>query len=187
MRRPSDAMLMSTADICEGVFSPIPTLRSLALQRLVLSNLPTEEFVPGEGYSHQARSLRLLTRDCVGEYQMTGMEETFVYGDGVEGTDKDKESVRADELNTGVVQVTKPSSREWAIGDLLRFSPGGCLRHVFRDQGNTDVMEWIEGSSLVCHRFSEWLYTNEDEDKFGVDFRVAVTFYQDMFIYREKA
>merc|ERR1719233_417833 len=216
MRRPSDAMLMSTADICQGVFSPIPTLSTLALQRLVLSNLPTEEFVPGEGYSHQARSLRLLTRECVGEYQMTGMEETFVYGDGIEGTDKDKESVRADELNTGVVQVIKPSRREWEIGDLLRFSPGGCLRHVFRDERNTDVMEitaqdWIEGSSLVCHTFTEWLYTDEDEedssdgdetskgkvvnsgeatsvhkDKFGVDFRVAVTFYQDMFIYKEK-
>ena len=53
--------------------------RTLALQSLVLNSWPIEEFLPGEGYSYQARSLRLLTRECVGEYQMTGMEETFVY------------------------------------------------------------------------------------------------------------
>merc|ERR1712179_448424 len=96
------------------------------------------------------------------------LEETYVSEDGSEGTDEDKESVRADELNTGVVQVTKPSSREWEIGDLISFSLGGCLRHVFRDERNTDVMEitdqdWIEGSSLVCHRFSEWVYIDEED------------------------
>ena len=108
--------------------------RTLALQSLVLNSWPIEEFVPGEGYSQQANYLRLLTKECVGEYQMTGLEESLVYGDGMEGTDEDKESFRPYDLNTGVVQVIKPSSREWEIGDLLRFSPGGCLRHVFRDE-----------------------------------------------------
>merc|ERR1719402_991896 len=214
LSRPSDVMLKRTSDIVEGVFSPIPTLRTLALQSLVLSNWPTEEFVPGEGYSNQAKSLRLLTNECVGGYQMTGMEESLVYGDGIEGTDEERETFRGDDLNTGVVHVAKPSSGEWIIGDLISFTPGGCLRHKFRDEENTDVweitdQEWIESSSLVCHRFSEWQYTDEEDitdcddtskdevtssgeatparkHEFGVDFRVAVTFYQDIFIYKER-
>jgi len=210
MTRPSDKMLTSTSDLIEGVLFPIPTLRTLALQNLVLNNWPIEEFVPGEGYSHQANYLRLLTKECVGEYQMTGLEESFVYGDGIEGTDEDKEIVRADDLNTGVVQVTKLSSGGWKIGDLLSFSPRGCLRHEIRFDGDTDVMkkfalqEWIQGSSLVWHRFSECYYTDKEdsntdgddvindkifingEDKLVVDIRVAVTFYQGMLIYKER-
>ena len=188
--------------------------RTLALQSLVLNNWPIEEFLPGDGYCHQANSLRILSNECVGEYQMTGMEESFVFWDGSEGTEEVKKSVRGDELNTGVVEVAKPSNREWVIGDLISYSPGGCLRHVYGDEENTEVLEitdqeWIEDNSLVCHRFSEWDFTDTDDEdiidganlekvvssgeaicsskyKYGVDFRVAVTFYQDMFVYKER-
>ena len=179
--------------------------------------------MPGEGYQDQARNLRLLTRDCEGEYEMARLEENLVFGDGEKASEEEKKRVRAEVLNkksSSILRVVKPSMSEWVIGGLADFSIGGCLRHVFDADGGdlleiTD-QEWIEGCSLVSHRFSEWDYSEEDDDdsenengdkkeivnnefvmnnesevdfiknKFGVDFRIAVTFSQDMFLYRER-
>ena len=179
--------------------------------------------MPGEGYQDQARNLRLLTRDCEGEYEMARLEENLVFGDGEEASEEEKKGVRAEVLNkksSSILRVVKPSMSEWVIGGLADFSIGGCLRHVF-DADGCDLLEitdqeWIEGSSLVSHSFSEWDYSEDDDDdsenengdkkeivnnefvmnnesevdfiknKFGVDFRIAVTFSQDMFLYRER-
>ena len=43
--------------------------------------------LPGEGYQDYERNLRLLTRDCEGEYQLARFEESLVYSDGGEGTE----------------------------------------------------------------------------------------------------
>ena len=187
-----------------------------------MNSWPEEEFLPGEGYQDQARNLRLLARECEGEYQMQRLEESLWFGDGEEASEEEKKDVRADDLNSTsstILRVVKPSMTEWVIGGLADFSLGGCQRHVSgaEDDNVLEItdQEWIEGSSLVSHRFSEWDYSGEEtesdidigdkrnignyefmknneskvefiKDKFGVDFRVAVTFDQDMFLYRER-
>ena len=181
---------------CDTLF----LLRNLALQCLVLNNWPTELFLPGEGYSHQTNSFRLLTKECEGVYEMTWMEESMVYGDGSEGSDGMKELLREHYLKTGVVQVARPSNKEWVIG-LISFSLGEWLfRHecVKLDGRMTGVQDWIDGSSLVRHTVHERHFTHDEdntdsddtssgdgtsarEEKCGFNARVAVTFYQDMF------
>jgi len=192
----------SKCPLVHGDFLPIPSLRSLAFQSLVLNCWPVEEFLPGEGYQDHYNNLRLLTRDCEGEYIMTRFDESFVYEDGSEGTEVDKKKVRDNTKVGDIVRVVKNSHKKWEIGEIIDFSPAGCLRHVFDleddEAGVSEIteQEWIEGSSLVFHRFMKWDYSRDDtasdedvgkrEENFGVASRIVVTFYQDKFIYKER-
>merc|ERR1719369_937909 len=98
----------------------------------------------------------------------------------------------------------------WDVGNLLSFQLGGCLRHVWGEEDEAILMqqEWMEGRSLVRHRFLERNHNHLEEeenevyrkakgrmrwmtpskvdvkkDKFHG--KVSVTFCQDMFIYKE--
>merc|ERR1719318_2229455 len=69
------------------------------MQSLVLNNWPVEEFLPGEasrGGGRQLREqrewLRLLTKECEGTYRCMSLKESFVFGDGTEGSEEDKEN-----------------------------------------------------------------------------------------------
>jgi len=184
----------SKCPLVDGDFFPIPTLRSLAFQCLVLNSWPVEEFLPGEGYQDDASNLRVLTGDCGGEYIMTRFEESFVSGDGSEGTEVDKKNVRSVEhTNVGdTVRVVKSSQKKWEIEGLIDFVPAGGLRRVFyweEDDGAVSEIthqQWIEGSSLVSHIFKKLEDDGRSEGNFGVDNRVVVTFYQGKFIFKER-
>merc|ERR1719392_625342 len=128
----------------EGTLAPIPTLRALSLQALVHTNWPLEEFLPGKGYEDQANSLRLFTRDCFGHYEMAGSEVSFVYEDGSEGTNGEKEALTA--CTEKLVEVTKPSNREWEIGGIfLYYICEESLRRVYkREKGKHALQQWIE-------------------------------------------
>merc|ERR1719318_711631 len=136
------------------------------MQSLVLNNWPVEEFLPGEasrGGGRQLREqrewLRLLTKECEGTYRCMSLKESFVFGDGTEteGSEEEKENERAEGLQSDeLVEVSRPSTGEWEIGNLGSFQLGGCcLRHVFLLEEKVVLQEWIEGSSLVAHCFSE--------------------------------
>jgi len=203
--------------LTEGVFGPIPTLRSLAMQSLVLNNWPVEEFLPGEAGSsgggkqlrEQREWLRLLTKECEGTYRFMSLKDSFVYGDGTEGSEEDKENERAVGLQSDeLVEVSRPSTAMWEIGHLCIFQPWGSLRHVnlleYEDEvvsKKMTVQEWMEGSSLVVHCFYEECDQSEDankvcreaksevdvkKNKLGFDLRISVTFCQDVFIYKER-
>merc|ERR1712142_1130080 len=182
---PADAISASIAEIMEGTDAPIPTLSALSLQALVHTNWPLEEFLPGKGYEDQANSLRLLTRDCFGHYEMAGSEVSFVFEDGIEGTNGVKEAMTAGIEKTltasieKLVEVTKFANGLWEIGRFLFVGTiplEGYLRYVFEDEkGKRALQRWIEGRSLVSLRFKE----------FGVE-RKVVTFCDDMFIYSRR-
>ena len=153
--------------------------------------------------------MRLLTIDCEGDYKLVSFEDSLVYANGGEGSEEDKENMRGEVNSPGIVNVVKNSSNNWEIGELVEFSPAGCLRHVFScGSGEITDQDWIEGNQLVSHQFGEWDYSDDEtvvediegkemtkddsEDngivkvKFGVETRVVVTFYQDKFLYKER-
>ena len=156
------------------------------------------------GFAEDTKNLLLLTRECVGKYKLMELEDSLVYADGREGSEKTRKSLRPKGLKRpGVVEIVKKSSKIWKIGGLLSFCPAGGLRHSFIDEDEDKITEqdWIEENNLVSHGFTEWdKPDSEDFDgdeeagqddsndkKFGVESRVVVTFYKDWFVYKEKA
>lgn len=203
MTNPRDYILSSTSELIKGAFIPIQTLKSLAMQKLVLLNSTIDELLLGEGYRAEAKSVSLLTTDCVGEYFMTELDESVIFGDRTEGTEEDKAEFRDEELTTGVVQVQVVkinNHTKWRVGELVSYCPGGCLRQRdFEEIGGYGVTkhEWIEGTSLVkhtlvaCHPWEKECNDSEeggDEEKSNsrLDIRVVVTFCHDMLLYQEK-
>jgi len=201
--------------VIDGDLFPIPSLRTLAFQSLVLISFPIEEFLPGVGFEEDARNLLLLTRECVGKYKLVELEDSLVYADGTEGSEEDEKNLRPKGLKRpGVVLIVKTRLKKWKIGRLLTFCPAGCLRHVDKSEDGDKMTEqdWIEGNNLVTHGFIEWGRSEEtdnedaddndegmdqddtddkkgdsDEEKFGVESKVVITFYEDRFVYREGA
>jgi len=200
--------------LLDGSFIPMPSLRSLAFQSLVLQCFPVDkfnEFLPG--FEEDARNLRRLTKDCEGKYKLVSFEDSLVYANGGgEGTEDDKETMRGEVNSPGIVNVVKNNLNNWEIGEIVEFSPAGCLKHVFRCGGDgiaeiTD-QDWIEGSKLVSHQFHQEEYSDDEADgeddedkkmnrddseeegldkvKFGIESRFVVTFYQDKFLYKER-
>ena len=161
-----------------------------------------EEELPGQGYNAIVRSMRLLTRDCMGNYQRTGLEESLVYHDAREVDDWDLDDVRPFALTyNDIMQVVKIDDGRWLIaksinghetmGALVMYNAGGAggmLRHHQDDGDREDVFyqrqHWIVGSSLV-----QQLKNREFDDFFGheeYDSRQVVTFGHNMFLYQEK-
>eukprot|EP00092_Neocalanus_flemingeri_P020778 GFUD01022514.1.p1 GENE.GFUD01022514.1~~GFUD01022514.1.p1 ORF type:complete len:259 (+),score=64.77 GFUD01022514.1:55-831(+) len=199
-----------------GDFFPIPSLRSLAFQSLLITAFPADQFLPGEGYNgyeDDARNLRLLTRGCVGVYRLVSIEDSMVYVDKTEASDDEKKDFRESALN-GPVEVLKPSAKEWEVGGLRYFNPAGCLRHACKCVASGDselVQMWVEENTLVLDHFMEWDYSEEmdsDEDgnvdgennvmeengdgigekgKFGLKTRVLITFFENQFVYQERS
>jgi len=211
----------SLVDSANGEF-PIPSLRSLALQQLVLNklvlniNCSLEEELPGQGYKDLVRSMRLLTRDCLGDYQMTGLEESLVYDDGREVLDQDLAAVRPKALNyDNTIQVVKKYNSlgpvEWKIGKspisaafsingglLLSCDPAGKWL-IFRIAGEReDVFTPMSGSRGWVFQQQSWIegsslvaQTNEKKEPndFGQEEsnrRKVATFGHNMFLYQEK-
>merc|ERR1712096_278349 len=107
----------------------------------------------------------------------------------------------------GVVKVEKTSAKKWEIGGLHSFCPAGCLRHVYIDKDEDKITQqnWIEGNNLVTHEFMEWVDSRETDsedydeenaqddsddivkEKFGVESRVAISFYNDKFVYKQRS
>ena len=81
---------------------------------LVYCNLV--EILPGEEYSEYKETLKLLARDCVGGYEMTSLEDSLIFGNGIEGHDKinDREGLCA-----VVVKVAKLIQWDWLVEDQL--------------------------------------------------------------------
>eukprot|EP00092_Neocalanus_flemingeri_P015310 GFUD01016558.1.p1 GENE.GFUD01016558.1~~GFUD01016558.1.p1 ORF type:complete len:230 (-),score=55.57 GFUD01016558.1:169-858(-) len=145
--------------LLQGNFIPIPSLRSLGFQSLVMNTFPVEEFLPGETFQDDARNLSLLTRDCKGKYRLVEFEDSLVYADNTEVSEEEKKDMRSEVLNNrDVVEVLKMSSKSWKINGLCSFNLAGCLRHV---SDKITSQEWIEGSTLVAHDFLEWDYSEE--------------------------
>ena len=188
--------------------------RTLGFQALVLNSFPVEDFLPGVAFEEDTKNLFLLTRDCVGKYKFVELEDSFVYADGSEGSEKARKNLRPKGLKRpGVVEIVKTSSKKWKIGGLLSFCPAGGLRRSFRDEDEDIITEqdWIEENNFVSHGFTEWSNSEEpdcedfddvdeeDQDdsdeikgdsnveKLGVESRVVITFYKDRFVYKEKA
>jgi len=144
----------SLSNLTEGVFAPIPTLRSLALQGLVENNWPVEEFMPGDGYREQRGWLRLMTRECEGTYQCVSLEDSLFDVIGREGSEEKKKfraSLDLDEL----VEVSRSRTGTWKIGNLCIFQPGGggYLRHVEEER------RWIRKLSCRCGEWCGWKET----------------------------
>jgi len=217
-------MLASSSSLVDGANGefPIPSLRSLALQQLVLNklvlnnNCSLEEELPGQGYKDLVRSMRLLTRDCLGDYQMTGLEESLVYDDGREVLDQDLAAVRPKALNyDNTIQVVKKYNSlgpvEWKIGKspisaafsingglLLSCDPAGKWL-IFRIAGEReDVFTPMSGSRGWVFQQQSWIegsslvaQTNEKKEPndFGQEEsnrRKVATFGHNMFLYQEK-
>eukprot|EP00092_Neocalanus_flemingeri_P099618 GFUD01127105.1.p1 GENE.GFUD01127105.1~~GFUD01127105.1.p1 ORF type:complete len:234 (+),score=70.89 GFUD01127105.1:51-752(+) len=180
------------AQLLQGNFIPIPSLRSLAFQFLVV-NMDTfliEEFLPGEGYEEEVRNHRLLTRDCVvGKYSLVSMNDSCIFADKTEATEEEKiKNFREEALNNwGPVEVVKMRANEWEMKGLFDFSPARYFKHVKLQQSQ----EWIEGTTLVFHvEYPEEVDGEEGEnveEKFVAESRVLVTFFKDQFVYEERA
>eukprot|EP00092_Neocalanus_flemingeri_P083178 GFUD01104358.1.p1 GENE.GFUD01104358.1~~GFUD01104358.1.p1 ORF type:complete len:242 (-),score=60.62 GFUD01104358.1:54-779(-) len=190
------------AQLLQGKLFPIPSLRNLAFQTLVLNTFPVEEFLPGEGYREDASNLRLLTRDCVGMYRLVSMKDSFIYADKTEASEEKKTFFRREVLNTmGPVEVLKTGAKDWEMNGMLSFNPAGFRRSVRSAQSELTCQAWIEDSTLVIHRsavdYSKGVNAMrnngvvgndvdiKDEEKFGVDCRHLVTFFKDQFVYEE--
>merc|ERR1712240_693670 len=113
-----------------------------------------------------------MGRDCVGKYLMTGIEESRDLGDGIASTEEEEE-VKILKVNLGkggMVDVTEPINGEWIIEGLTKVCLRGSLRPVH--QGRLMV-----GSETDEH---------DGKRKIRMDSREAVTFYDDMFLYKER-
>ena len=172
------------------LFYFIALIRSLAMQQLVLDNIcPLEEELPGQGYSDEVWSMRLLARECVGEYQLTELEDSLVYDDAREVSDRDLAYWRKAGLYEGsLVQVTKTSDGKWMIGNLVCYSLGGELLRQWHDiplpvYSFCHTQHWLDGSSLVRQYFMK---KTSCIGRGETDCREVVTFGHNIFLYQEK-
>merc|ERR1712240_894327 len=86
----------------------------------------------------------------------------------------------------GMVDVTEPINGEWIIEGLTKVCLRGSLRPVHQGRYTVAYQDWVEGSSLISHRLIVRSETDEHDRKrkIRIDFRKAVTFYDDMFLYK---
>ena len=66
----------------------------MAFQSLVVNCWPVEEFLPGKGYQEDASNLKLLTRDCVGEYRLIRHIDSAVDSEGQDLSEEIKKDLR---------------------------------------------------------------------------------------------
>ena len=88
----------------------------MAFQSLVVNCWPVEEFLPGKGYQEDARNLKLLTRDCVGEYRLIRLIDSAVNSEGQDLSEEVKKDLRDRTPIDDVVNIVDTSSFYLEIG-----------------------------------------------------------------------
>ena len=71
----------------------------MAFQSLVVNCWPSDQFLPGEDYQKDARNLRLLTRECEGEYILVKLEDSLILPDKREFSEEENKIYTSQNCN----------------------------------------------------------------------------------------
>ena len=75
-------------------FFPVLSLRSLAFQKLVSIEYPTDLFLPGPGYKEDLINLSCLTGFCTGTYEFNCVKDSVTLTGSEAGREVSEEDIR---------------------------------------------------------------------------------------------